>query len=89
MSKVEIYTKDYCPHCKVAKATLGNLGLTFEEFDVTRDTALENKMRVRSQRRTVPQIFIDDVHIGGNDDLQSLLSNGALEEALKINASTA
>ena len=82
MSKVEIYTKDYCPHCKVAKATLGNLGLTFEEFDVTRDTALENKMRVRSQRRTVPQIFINDQSIGGCDDLFALHAARKLDALL-------
>lgn len=84
MNKVEVYTKDYCPHCKATKATLHALGVEFIEFDVTHDTALEHEMRQRSQRRTVPQTFINEKHVGGNDDLQSALSAGDLEEVFKL-----
>lgn len=89
MVKVQIYSKGYCPFCKMAKATLRDLGLSFEELDITNNATLEQEMRQRSQRRTVPQIFIDDHHIGGNDDLQLALRNGQLEEILGVNTAAA
>ena len=57
MNKIEIYTKGYCPHCKRAKATLRELDLEFQEFEVSRDQGLAQEMRERSNRRTVPQNF--------------------------------
>lgn len=89
MTKVQIYSKGYCPYCKVAKATLGDLGLSFEEFDITNNASLEQEMRKRSHRRTVPQIFINDHHVGGNDDLQIALRNDALKDILQANAAAA
>jgi len=86
MAKVEIYTKGYCPFCKMAKTTLSNLGVNFKEFDITNDNNKALEMRARSQRKTVPQIFIDGFHVGGNDDLQDALHNGTLAKLLPINA---
>ena len=83
MNKIEIYTKGYCPYCKRAKTTLTSLGLRFEEFDITNNKFLTKQMHERSLRTTVPQIFINDIHIGGNDDLQSALRNGSLSKALR------
>ena len=80
--KVVIYTKGYCPYCRKAKATLKELGLAFEEFDITFDRARAKAMRELSQRKTVPQIFIDDHHVGGNDDLQAAVKNGTLNKLL-------
>lgn len=86
MTKVQIYSKGYCPFCKMAKATLNELGLSFEEFDITNNISLKQEMLERSQRHTVPQIFIGDQHIGGNDDLQIALRNGKLKEILQTKA---
>lgn len=77
-SSVTVYSKGYCPYCKMAKATLNELGLSFEELDITNNVPYELEMVKRSGRRTVPQIFIGDYHIGGNDDLQAALRNGEL-----------
>lgn len=82
MNKVQIYSKSYCPYCKMAKATLTRLGIDFEDFDVTSNKALETEMHQRSQRKTVPQIFINDFHLGGNDDLRAALKSGQLKQLL-------
>lgn len=89
IAKVTIYSKGYCPYCKMAKATLNKLGLSFEELDITNSTRYEQEMRQRSKRRSVPQIFIDELHIGGNDDLQAALRNGELEKILRKNKAVA
>ena len=78
MPTIEIYTKSYCPYCALAKNTLAGLGLEFEEIEVSRDARKEGEMRVRSGRNTVPQIFINDVHVGGSDDLIAAIENGRL-----------
>lgn len=82
MKKIEIYTKDYCPYCHRAKQLLTNKGASFIEYDLSADPAKTSQMRQRAQRHTVPQIFIDDQHIGGCDDLYALDSNGELEPLL-------
>ena len=69
MSKIEIYSKSWCPYCNKAKALLKSKGLSYEEIDTTHDEALQQEMVERSRRQTVPQIFIDDGSIGGCDDL--------------------
>lgn len=82
MNKIEIYTKHYCPHCKAAKQTLARMGLVFKEIEVSKDAARASEMQLRSQRRTVPQIFVGDVHIGGNDDLQLAIAEGKFQQIL-------
>ena len=72
MDQVIIYTKDYCPYCASAKALLQDKGVSFTEIDVTYDSDLHAEMVERSGRRTVPQIFIRGVHVGGYDDLSAL-----------------
>ena len=84
MSKVEIYSSKSCPFCHRAKRLLQSKGVGFEEFDVDADPALRNEMTQRSGgRRTVPQIFIDDFHIGGSDELAALERVGRLNEILQ------
>lgn len=83
MKNTEIYTKSYCIFCHRAKELLSIKGVSFTEHDVTNDTALENQMRQRARRHTVPQIFIDDHHIGGCDDLFALDEQGGLEPLLQ------
>jgi len=78
--KIEIYTKPYCPFCHRAKALLDAKGLAYEEIDVSRNRALEQEMQERSDRDTVPQVFIDNHHIGGSDDLAEAKANGLLDK---------
>ncbi len=82
MPKVEIYTKSWCPYSARAKAHLDFKGVRYEEIDVTTDTVREMEMVSRSARRTVPQIFIDDHHLGGSDDLLAAEASGRLDELL-------
>ncbi|EMB50451.1 glutaredoxin 3 [Vibrio mimicus] len=82
MPKIEIYTKSYCPYCKAAKQTLNSMGLSYREIEVSDSQALFNEMLNRSQRKTVPQIFVGDVHIGGYDDLVIAIKNGQFKKTL-------
>lgn len=83
MQHTEIYTKDYCPYCHRAKELLNIKGISFVEYDVTRDSNLESQMRQRAGSHTVPQIFIDAQHIGGCDDLFELDEQGGLDTLLQ------
>lgn len=69
MKNIVIYTKAYCPYCTSAKKLLTQRGFTFQEIDVQHNAAKRKEMIKRSQRTTVPQIFTDNGHIGGFDDL--------------------
>ena len=82
MAKIEIYTTSWCGYCARAKALLERKGASFEEMDVMEDQAKRAEMRARSKRTTVPQIFINDRHIGGSDELAALESEGKLDALL-------
>ena len=82
MTNVTIYSKFYCPYCARAKALLDKKGVTYTEIEVAHDLKLQAEMIERSQRRTVPQIFFGDRHIGGSDDLQALEESGELDRLL-------
>jgi glutaredoxin 3 len=83
MPAVTIYTKDYCPYCHKAKALLTKKGVSFTEHDVTDDAAGFSEMvRVSHGRRTVPQVFIGDRHVGGCDDLHAADARGDLDHWL-------
>ncbi|ASK53663.1 glutaredoxin 3 [Vibrio tarriae] len=82
MAKIEIYTKSYCPYCKAAKQTLTGMGLSYREIEVSTSQVLFNEMINRSQRKTVPQIFVGGVHIGGHDDLIAAIKNGQFTQVL-------
>jgi glutaredoxin 3 len=71
MKEIIVYSKDYCPYCKSAKALLGSKGLSYTEIDVGLNPEKLTEMVEHSQRRTVPQIFIDGEHIGGSTELVS------------------
>ena len=84
MPVVEVYSKDWCPYCTRAKSLLQRKGVSFQEIDVTTDRRLEREMiRRAGGRRTVPQIFIDGVHVGGSDDLHALDAAGKLDPMLQ------
>lgn len=69
MENVTIYSKDYCPYCKAAKRILQSRGIEYNEIDVQLQPEKLAEMVALSKRRTVPQIFFGDQHIGGHDDL--------------------
>ena len=78
MARIEIYTKSWCPYCHQAKELLDEKGLDYVEYDVTDDQALEQQMQTRTDRTSVPQIYIDGTHLGGFDDLSAADSDGQL-----------
>lgn len=89
MPHVVMYTTAVCPYCVRAKALLQRKGVEYEERRIEGSRELMREMLERSQRRTVPQIFIDDYHVGGFDDLAELDMEGRLDELLGVAASTA
>ena len=82
---ITIYSKSYCPYCTKAKQFLKNKGVSdaIHDIDVTNDEALQAELVNKSGgRRTVPQIFIGDTHIGGYDDMIALDKAGKLDALL-------
>jgi glutaredoxin 3 len=83
MAKVTIYTTPICPYCARAKHLLKKKGAAVEEIDVLMDGDARNEMEQKSGgRRTVPQIFVGETHVGGCDDLYALEDDGALDPLL-------
>jgi glutaredoxin 3 len=83
MANIVVYTKKDCPYCVMAKELLNARGKTFSEIRIDLDESKREEMIRLSQRRTVPQIFINDQSIGGYDDLAALAKSGKLDELLK------
>lgn len=85
MNKVTIYTTSTCPYCHAAKALLQQKQVAFTEIDVSNNADLRSRMTERAGgQRTVPQIFIEDHHIGGCDDLYALDRQNKLEALLGL-----
>ncbi len=83
MPKIVVYSGPHCPFCDKAKALLNRKNAEFEEFNVKEDVdKLDEMIKLSNGRMTIPQIFIDDKHIGGCDDLYALESAGKLDELL-------
>ncbi|SPN98712.1 probable glutaredoxin [Cephalotrichum gorgonifer] len=85
-NKVVVFSKSYCPYCKATKSTLSSLDAEFTvyELDQLPDGAeTQDALQVISGQRTVPNIFINQKHIGGNSDLQSLSQSGELKKLLR------
>ena len=83
-SNVEIYTWRTCPFCLRAKQLLREKGVEFTEYSIDGDNEARSKMAERSHgQRSVPQIFINDQHIGGCDDIYDLDARGELDSLLK------
>jgi len=81
--KVLIYSKAVCPYCVKAKQLLKSKNIEFNEIDISGDQLMLEEMLLRSSgRKTVPQIFIDDFHVGGCDDLYALNEKGELDKIL-------
>lgn len=79
MNLVTIYTKETCPYCAMAKQLLEHEGVTeFKEIRIDLDDKVRDEMISRTGKRTVPQIYIGNVHVGGFDDLSTLKREGKL-----------
>lgn len=84
MTEVTIYSTQVCPYCVKAKQLLSSKGADYKEIDISQDPALVEEAQTRSGgRRTVPQIFVGDYHVGGCDDLFALDAAGELDTLLK------
>ncbi|MGL6284316.1 MAG: glutaredoxin 3 [Microcoleaceae cyanobacterium] len=82
-AKVEIYTWTSCPFCIRAKVLLDKKGVKYTDYDITGDSEARQKMSERANGlRSVPQIFINDQHIGGCDDIHALEFQGKLDGLL-------
>ena len=82
MTKVQIYTAGWCPYCAAAKALLDDKGVRYEEMDATLPQVREAMIERANGRRTVPQIFIGETHVGGYDDMAALERRGQLDPLL-------
>lgn len=83
MANVVIYTRDYCGYCARAKRLLDDKGIAYTEHNASIDPSKREEMIKRSGRRTFPQVFIDDYHVGGSDDLAAFERSGRLVKALE------
>ena len=80
---VTLYMSDWCPYCARARGLLTQKNVVFSEINVEDDLKFREEMIARSNRQTVPQIFIGDMHIGGCDDLFALESSGELDRLIQ------
>lgn len=83
MPRVTVYSSRYCPFCFWAKGLLSKKEVSFEEVRIDQVSGARDEMLARSNgQETVPQIFIDDFHVGGFDDLQAMDEAGELDPML-------
>jgi glutaredoxin 3 len=80
---VTLYVSDWCPYCQRAKSLLTQKQVIFDEVNVDDDAKFREEMTARSNRNTVPQIFIGDKHVGGCDDLFALDRSGELDRLIR------
>ena len=83
MPEIIIYSATLCPYCIMAKKMLEKKGVEFTEINVDSMPGLRQEMMRKSQRRSVPQIFIGEKHVGGFDDLRALDAKNELDPLLK------
>ncbi|MDX1824253.1 MAG: glutaredoxin 3 [Thiohalomonadales bacterium] len=86
MPEVVMYGTRFCPYCVRARMLLDKKNITYTYIPVDEQKDQRAVMEKRSQRTSVPQIFIDDYHVGGCDDLFALESQGKLDQKLGISA---
>ncbi len=82
MPRISMYCTAWCPYCIAAERLLNTKGVVIEKIRVDLEPARRAEMMQRSGRRTVPQIYIDDCHVGGFDDLSALNQAGKLDRML-------
>jgi glutaredoxin 3 len=86
MPEIVMYGTRFCPYCVRARMLLDKKNITYTYIPVDEQKEQRTVMEKRSQRTSVPQIFIDDYHVGGCDDLFALESQGKLDQKLGISA---
>lgn len=82
MPNILIYSANLCPYCTMAKRLFDKKGVTYSEINVDSKPELREQMMQQTRRRTVPQIFINDFHVGGFDELHALDLKGELDPLL-------
>ena len=82
MQTVTVYSTPYCPFCVRVKELLNSKKIAYVDIDVSNSPELRTEMEQKSVRRTVPQVFIGDVHVGGCDDLFALEQRQGLDTLL-------
>lgn len=82
MKPVVMYSTRVCPFCVMARRLLERKGVTFQEVKVDTDPVARQEMMRKTGRRTVPQIYVGDTHVGGFEDLAALEHNGQLDPLL-------
>ena len=84
MPEILIYTTNICSYCVMAKRLLDKKGATYTEINVDTQPGLREEMMRKTKRRTVPQIYIGDLHVGGFDDLYALEQQKKLDALLGL-----
>ncbi|MFA5018179.1 MULTISPECIES: glutaredoxin 3 [Methylobacter] len=82
MPVIQIYTTNICPYCMMAKRLLDKKGASYTEINVDAKPGLREEMMLKTKRRTVPQIYIGDYHVGGFDELYALDQQKKLDDLL-------
>tara|TARA_B100000989_G_scaffold232606_1_gene179400 strand:+ start:216 stop:470 length:255 start_codon:yes stop_codon:yes gene_type:complete len=84
MKKITVYTGPICNYCDAAKRLLKRNNALFTEINIAEvDGALDEMLKKANGKRTIPQIFFDDQHIGGYEEIRELEKNNKLKEFLK------
>ena len=86
MANVIMYSSQLCPFCTRARHLLDSKGVMYQNIDVDADPELRLEMMQKSGQRTVPQIWINDEHVGGFTDMYELETQGVLDDMLKESA---
>ena len=84
MPEILLYTTNICPYCVMAKRLLDKKGAAYTEINVDTQTGLREEMMRKTKRRTVPQIYIGDLHVGGFDELYALEQQNKLDTLLGL-----
>lgn len=84
MPEILIYTTKICPYCTMAKRLLDQKGAIYKEINVDSEPELREAMMQKTRRRTVPQIYIGDFHVGGFDELYALDKQNKLDALLAV-----
>ena len=79
MTKIQIYTTKSCGYCVRVRQLLKGEGIPFEEIDITGTAEMRDVLMAKTGERTVPQIFVDGIYIGQDDELYELVRSGALK----------
>jgi glutaredoxin 3 len=82
--KIVMYAADWCGYCARARRLLDSKGVAYQEIDVDLVPGAAAESKARSGRSSIPQIFINDEHIGGSDELHALDADGRLDTLLKV-----